>query len=1279
MARDFTGQNIDTIRDSQVYNVATLVEIFNDVEDGIQDVFTESGSGTMAAGEHTPIRADGGAGSKRGSVWRHNSGLAHSIHETKIEQTDDNLIWDIAGNGNGRDLYIDSLSPDGCVRALSTPYDGGSPHKMSPAVKFRVSDENGGASAYCYFAYLDAQADNYYLSRLDASGFTSVATVSYASTSGTVYLIEARYDGDSIECYANDQLIISYTNTNNIFASTTVIGAAFIGSGVPSQAQNANANLDFFEFDPTLRFSDRPYDLAEVRLYDEFDETTDLISHTPNTDKYGNGWVADGTEYFDTSATGDGYAYWNRIITSWSANSGVMSNIYCSDGYVQGNLECVDDSTSYRTTALRFRYDDASSVGLIAWINSQNNTVNLDEESPNDTVTNVASASVTITSGTNYDVKATFSGTTIKVYVDGTLYITQTSTVGQYGGWVGVGPRITWYTGATATDGKINSFRAGPLVHYDNLLPERGVGPLSLTGVPGGGIFQPSGTSVSIVNQGQFATVADALNYFRNALVRVRLIFIDDTETSDDVVTMFSGRVTNINWSSSAVSLTCSSTVVEDFVAFPRDVINIGTYPNAPLNNMGKAVPVAFGLFDKEIASNQTSDAEVPLAPMLAPTILTDVFDRRYVIQGSNSEFISNASIGYQNPSPIWYDSSNHILMRRGAGAGYLQSVDTQDNNGFDDDANNKIISLDPIRAGSTDTFASSWKNITDFTGDTKLTLDDGADVLSILFQGIGKRGVLSAISFSTTCQAASGSSTLDFEMFEGGVSLETGVIANTTSRAFQTTALTLSNYLEWPIADLRLDIKLDGSAISTDVWLVVLNLSYLEIESSKVESAPCFARVNGYKDQAIRYQDGALVSSSLEVLRNPAKQFQAIMRDRYMGMGLKEARMDLTKATTAESATSADLFDFSITEYNATREASREWMQRFLRQANLAAWIGHDNKWALNSYSTAAVPVEFFNKQQNIAVGNSGATADKQRDTLRVLPPSPFYNEFFLRYAYCHPYQEYTSSIAATGRYLITGVTGDLDATGLIFTDANATFQTDFIYAGMKVYVRTAHEAMTAEVLTIDSVDSETQVTLTSAGDTDIEGIEYYVGSFLDADCVESYLKYGEIVPFPQDRSELKFIIDDTTASTYLSDKISYHAYMKGRIELKTFFNAIHLEPRDFAYVDHDFLPRSTQKTDEGNTLAVSIDNSTTSVTFTGTAPADGTLWVIESEIIQVSSTAAQVATVVRAYGGSEAAAHDGSVTAITIYEILTKWEVLELHWDVSTTTPIRVVLREV
>jgi len=292
------------------------------------------------------------------------------------------------------------------------------------------------------------------------------------------------------------------------------------------------------------------------------------------------------------------------------------------------------------------------------------------------------------------------------------------------------------------------------------------------------------------------------------------------------------------------------------------------------------------------------------------------------------------------------------------------------------------------------------------------------------------------------------------------------------------------------------------------------------------------------------------------------------------------------------------------------------------------------------------------------------------------VEPPAPFYNEYFIKYAYVPTVGDYTKYKAATGRFIVSGYKGALSSS--VLTDSGGDFLNKGLIPGSNVYIRSG-KGSTSGVYTIGSLTATT-LTLDEDPGNSSTSVEYYAGSNLNADCVESFLNYGTIEPFPEDQSELKFVIDEATASNYLTNKIDYHVNIKSRIRVTTFFNAIGMEPRDLVYVHNDMLPISTAAvgagTNQNAQLNGAINNSVTSFNYDGsTISATQAILIDEELIFVISRTPSQITNCTRGYKGTKAEAHDDDVF---IKELVTGWEVLSISTNIQSNTPMELTLRE-
>ena len=132
--------------------------------------------------------------------------------------------------------------------------------------------------------------------------------------------------------------------------------------------------------------------------------------------------------------------------------------------------------------------------------------------------------------------------------------------------------------------------------------------------------------------------------------------------------------------------------------------------------------------------------------------------------------------------------------------------------------------------------------------------------------------------------------------------------------------------------------------------------------------------------------------------------------------------------------------------------------------------------------------------------------------------------------------------------------------------------------------------------------------------------------------------------------------------------------------IGLRTTLGGCNLEPGDFVWIDHPLLPTAQAKTDTTADLNEAIDVTETAWDVTdGTVFSTDSHYIVDREVVQVSTVSTDSITVSRAQCGSTAATH---ADAEDVYSLSTKWEVIRLR-----TTPgnapdgneIEVTCREV
>lgn len=928
--------------------------------------------------------------------------------------------------------------------------------------------------------------------------------------------------------------------------------------------------------------------------------------------------------------------------------------------------------------APRFRYTGVNGTGLL--VRFTDTTVSLQKETPNGTFTSLASASYSVANGVAIAMVIDAQGDDLSVWLDGVLTLSYTTTFNHRETFVGL---MVDYSGAPSdantatatadlfvwTPGLYLSptaytldMGADPDITYRSLIPEDGIGEISMSGPEGGGLAEISGCTFKVVNQGFFSSEVEAAGFLRGRPVILYLLMIDGSEDHTDRLARFTGHVRGVTgWDMEVFTVECETNQERDLTPFPKDVVSLDVYPNAAMDAMGKPLPVCFGnlnVFNK-IKSNPIT---------LMPTILTDIYLRRYCIHGQNNAFESVAT----SFTPIWFDNSLRKEIVRGSTdtSLFAVSVDTTGNRGVQINTNERGLYIRPLRPYSGNTFTTTWKNVTD--GDTATNVEltaGGGEKIAVGFAAMQYPGTITSAKLVVVKSADIG--------IAGCIIRKDGTITDSfsASSGTTTTTLTLATWSDWQFGAMSFEaIHNSGLNYIQEVYIL---LTYQGTEQFRNSESPVFMAGTGYIDTASRYANGATITGAATVLRNPSTVLQAILRDKPMGWGLKTARLNTTAFSAAATATSARLLDFALTTYYRSTEEARSWLADFLRRNGLGGWLNTENKWTIHLFDPTAACVGFFSQDWNIADSNPDADLPGRTSALSIGKPGAVYNEFFLRYGWSEPLQSWTKFVAATGRYLASGPNGSTNGSpGTTFTATGQTFQTAYVAAGHKLYVRSGTGAAVG-VYTVSSVTSETVLVLATSPGNSLTDVEFYVGPDLDVDCVESFLKYGEIFTYGGgEGTDLNEVQDDATATAIKDALIDYYASEKLTLSFSTFFCAAHLEYRDLIYIDHPALPPDRAKVDVGGTLTSTITSSATSIAITGTLPAVNDAILIDNEVMLVTGNGSSPITVTRGYAGSVPAAHSAGAT---IYRLTTKWEVLARRERYFQHSPISLECREV
>ncbi len=1249
MALDLTGKNLLTLKDADYVSYAMLVEIMGDADEIVEDTLTETGS-NIPLDRHAPINQSEGYGAPLGSCWR-----AEVSQTLLVDATNDRVIHDSAQTQANAGCLIDARSANGRLTARCSPHVVSAKTAwVTPRFRWSALDGSG------YDVALTDNVLNLYHRTGGVS--TSVASIAHTITTDVPVWVTIDLRDNTITIALNGVLKITYVSS--VDQHETLIGLGLYWTSGMSAADVAGAYCDYFRFDPSWRMADRSYDLVGVEgVVDTFVEGSDtaLASHTPNQRLYSEVWIADsGSSLLKVKASTD------QVFWDGAANQGFGHTIPgVLDGYVQADITpYTDGATELAVIGLRIRH--TGTTGLFVMFDAIGGTVLFMEQTARTafTILTFASLGTVIASGEARNIRVSFVGPAINIWVAGVLLITTTSSVNATTAACGLGLYVAGSPSSGNTGlARVDNFTYGPVIHYDNLVGVNGLTGLELQGQEGGGLAALAQAALTIPNQGQFSNRAEASAYFSGKSARVYVQGVTGYETTLDRVRRFTGSVLTIPYAETDMQFTLEPSMDSHLTAFPRDVVNLGVYPNASLGEIGKPVPWVFGNFTGNIRPTEAVAGDVPSFDYVEPVLL-DIFTKRYAIHGSNN--LPTSTYG-----PLFYDKSKNQSISADPVASWALGADG--NRGVSLTASTRILLIDVIRAGAGNTFAE-WKNVADGDGDTWVGISQNADLLVLSMAGSQNRGTISAVEVRVTTELGSGSGTSTYNVKKAGVSKTSGLVS-TGSPAQHILALTASDWTDWAFDTMTIEFAQTGTK-AYNVYSVYVNVTYSGQESLSQGELPLFLQVAGYEDTASRYADGAVIDVGGVVIRNPPEQLEAILRDRTNGINTLIRNINTTKFDLAATALTDYYFDFVIAQLYNDFSAVRSWLDAFAKQAHLALWLDYNDQWVVDVFDPTEPCVWIATINRNIGVTNPLALPSEQQDTFKVLEPGAFYNEFFIRYGWSAPLQTFTKFTAASGRYLCSGVNGSTGSGGTekTLTSIGATFQTKNVQVGYKVYARSGD--MTVGVYTIDAITSETVLTVSTSMGASKTGIEYYIGPYLDATCVESFLAYGVLSSYPADQSDWPLIQDDATAAAVLAAKVDYFATKKEVVQFQADLGALHLEYRDLIYVDHGFLQPTKQKTDVGGVLTSTITATATSIAITGTLPAVNDVILIGSEGMLVTGNGASPITVTRGYAGSVAVAHNASTT---IYVITTKWEVLRVGLDPNNSNPFTVTAREV
>ena len=758
----------------------------------------------------------------------------------------------------------------------------------------------------------------------------------------------------------------------------------------------------------------------------------------------------------------------------------------------------------------------------------------------------------------------------------------------------------------------------------------------------GGGLAEVSGVSVSLRNEGKASNLIDTY-FLENDELRIYVIFVTGSETASDRIELSRSVIENYPYDPRQWTIDAIDGSDKDFREIPAKIIDLVDYPDASLNALGKVIPVAFG------AMNVGPYDNAGASPYMAPARLVDIFQRKYTSGLQNDVY--GQPYQYYPQARRFAEIANYT-----SASGYFT---------VDDAA--RTLRLAPVLPDGTND-VSGWKATADgdHTAGVAIVNTDNLDVL------IGGTPKLGTITSATVEFKASGSFNYTIKLAGSTKHGPTGATGDTSV----TLSAALTDHADdWDFENYSVEIDGTGNATINEIYL---NLNYDDQQTADRQSLVVFQKITGFEDLTGYYNDGAVINSSGAALTNPAHILEAIFRGKVF---LNKAIADVNTAAfdTAATARTGWAFAFAL-----DAPASIEWLNEYAFQAGLHLFKNYTGQWSVVAQDKTRTPDFTFLADTDIAVKNPTADPSLWDYDINISrsPVRDLINEIALRYGLNYATGEYGGLYVKSGRYRVTG-TGDTATTGATLTDTGATFVTDSVAVGDRVYVSGDKD------YSVTGITSETVLTLGNVEGAVINGTSktYYVGPNLDGRMVRSQLRYKTENPLGRARDSFldiggyttDLIADATTAGNWVDHLIEWRSQRRLTVEFATFLNAIDAELGDVVFFYHPWLPTTKQPVVLSTLNGAVNDSATSFIVQTG----DGGFFRVGdyilagTEAVKVTAVdyGTDTLTVTRAQTGTVAIAQADAVSLSLLNRV--KWEITGLQPDVDRSQ-IRIELQE-
>ena len=735
---------------------------------------------------------------------------------------------------------------------------------------------------------------------------------------------------------------------------------------------------------------------------------------------------------------------------------------------------------------------------------------------------------------------------------------------------------------------------------YEDSIAANGLDFSWSTIAPRGGLSSVSSISLRLRDEEGISDLADSY-VLQNDEVVFYLCFIDGSQTTSDFIELGRGIVETHTAGQNIWTIKLKDASKLQLQRMPTKLVDPVLYPFA--FQFGQPVPIAFG----NLNVGPNDGAGTPAA--LAPVRMTD----KFALQGTAGLYKKTGGTPYQ-----WYDQAN-------AFAEILTYSEPSDILTIDDPA--RKLLLRPSRA-KTSNDISGWAGAADGNESNAVTVGAGGN-LDVWMTGSPKLGELTALSIVVK---ASGSYTLTVKDDTTTISGPSAVSGD------QTVNLTHTNFLNWDLA--LINVEIDGSA-TAEIETIEMDIRFDDFLAFQEAAPKIYEKVTGWEDLTAHYKDGAVVSSSGSVLRNPVHILEAILRGNDLHY-LEGAKI-LNGWSDAATSRTDWKFDFAIES-----QQNADWLDDYCFQSGLHLFPEEDG-WSVAALDKARAASHFWYGEYHMPVVNGLRNPSEWQYDLTVSPApvNDIINEVALRYKKHPALDEYRGIKVSSGRYRLTGncTIASAGATGT-FTDSSATFVTDGVVVNERIYVSGDQDykvdSITSEtVLAISPVDATGSVTEATSA------TEYWLGPSVAGASLLSQFAFkttkalgGTIQETAFDDGGFKsaLIQDDDTAQELVDHTIEWFSQPRDRMEFPLFHSAIDVQLGDVAYIDH-LKMRTSKRPVALSTVSGAHSAATTTIVVAsgsgGLFRANDYIYVVTSsgvpECIKVSSVSGDNLTVVR------------------------------------------------